>query len=93
MGYHRSNCTVDSCTKFNHTNFWTEYFVLYTTLKKRNPMGIYPGSEDAKGLVRPAQSICFEKLYSGAFTVRLSAEGHHLERKRLVEGMPSARLD
>jgi hypothetical protein len=65
LGCHRNNWIVDSCTTFNHTtNLWTEYVVLYTAPKEKNPVGLYRGSEGAKRLVRSAQSICLEKFYS-----------------------------
>jgi hypothetical protein len=50
--------------------------------QRKNPMGLYRGSEGTRGLVRPAQSICLENT----LTVRPSVERHHLvERKHLFK--------
>jgi hypothetical protein len=35
-----------------------------TLFNPKRSLGLYPGSEGPKGLVRPSQSICLEKFYS-----------------------------
>lgn len=58
-------------TKFDHIiNIWMEYLVLYIAPKeKKNSVMLHWGSEGAKGLVHPAQSICWQKFFSDTFSL------------------------